>query len=367
MSTVIELSGPVLVGPEHEADRAWVLDGRITYTKPTGPHEVSRLDGYVVPGLVDAHCHVGLVAEGAAEPEVAEQQALADRDTGTLLIRDAGSPSDTRWIDDRDDLPKIIRAGRHIARTRRYLRNFAHEIEPDDLAAYMRAQARAGDGWVKIVGDWIDRDRGDLAPCWPAEALVAGIAAAHEEGARVTAHCFGEECLPDLLAAGIDGIEHGTGFSGELIGQAAAAGVAVVPTLVNIATFPDLAEPARGKFDRWVNHMLDLHARRYDTVAACHDAGVPLFAGTDAGSARPHGLIVQELQELVRAGMSPTEALSAGCWAAREWLGRPALNEGEAADLIVTATDPRMDVSALAVPVAIVLRGVVVAPERAVG
>ena len=33
----------------------------------------------------------------------------------------AGSPADTRWIDDRADLPRIIRAGRHIARTRRYI------------------------------------------------------------------------------------------------------------------------------------------------------------------------------------------------------------------------------------------------------
>ena len=72
-----------------------------------------------------------------------EQQALRDRDAGTLLIRDAGSPADTRWVDDREDLPRIIRAGRHIARTRRYIRNFAHEIEPEDLAAYVRQEARA--------------------------------------------------------------------------------------------------------------------------------------------------------------------------------------------------------------------------------
>lgn len=357
---VIELSGPILRGPTEEVATAWVLGGRITYTKPTGAHTVSTIRGFVVPGLVDAHCHVGLVAEGAATRDVAEQQALTDRNAGTLLLRDAGSPSDTRWVDDRDDLPKIIRAGRHIARTRRYLRNFAHEIEPDDLAAYMRAEARAGDGWVKIVGDWIDRDRGDLAPCWPADALVAGIAAAHAEGARVTAHCFGAECLPDLIAAGIDGIEHGTGFGPDLIEQAARARVAVVPTLVNIATFPALVKPAQGRFDRWVDHMLSLHRSRYETVGACRDAGVPIYAGTDGGSALPHGLIVSELRELVQAGLSPVEALSAGSWAARQWLGRPALEEGAPADLIVTESDPRLDVATLAEPNAILLRGVVV-------
>ena len=76
------------------------------------------------------------------DESASEKQALTDRDAGTLLLRDAGSPSDTRWIDDREDLPRIIRAGRHIARTKRYLRNYAHEIEPGDLAAYVRREAR---------------------------------------------------------------------------------------------------------------------------------------------------------------------------------------------------------------------------------
>jgi imidazolonepropionase-like amidohydrolase len=357
MADVLHLSGPVLATIDEVVDGAWVIDGRITYQAPSGRHQVSTVPGWVIPGLVDAHCHVGLVAGGAASDEVAREQAQADRDAGTLLIRDAGSPSDTRWIDDEVDLPRIIRAGRHIARTKRYLRNFADEVEPDDLAAAMRREARRGDGWVKIVGDWIDRDRADLAPCWTPESLAAGIAAAHEEGAGVTAHCFGEECLPDLLAAGIDGIEHATGLTPQTIEQAAQRQVAIVPTLVNIATFPALAEPARGKFDAWADHMVALYERRYDTIGAAFEAGVPVYAGTDAGSARPHGLIAHEIAELTRAGLSHRQALDAGCWAARRWLGQPALAEGDSADVVVLADDPRRDVAILADPTAIVLRG----------
>ncbi len=51
-------------------------------------------------------------------------------------------------------------------------------------------------------------------PAGRAEALVAAVAAAHAEGARVTAHCFGEESLRDFAAAGIDGIEHATRAAG---------------------------------------------------------------------------------------------------------------------------------------------------------
>jgi imidazolonepropionase-like amidohydrolase len=357
MAHVLRVEGPVLTGRDEVVDGLWVVGGRVTTTPPGPGHDVQTVRGWTLPGLVDAHCHVGLDAHGAVDATLTEAQAATDRDAGALLLRDAGSPADTRWVDDREDLPRIVRAGRHIARTRRYIRNYAHEIEPDELPAYMAQEARAGDGWVKIVGDWIDRAAGDLAPCWPLDALRAGIAAAHAEGARVTAHCFGEECLPDLLAAGIDGIEHGTGFDGATTEVAAAAGVAVVPTLVNIATFPRLAEPARGRFDAWADHMLALHERRYETVAGLHEAGVPVYVGTDAGGSLPHGLVAQEVAELVTAGLAPLDALDAACWAARRWLGRDALDEGAEADLVVYADDPREDVGVLAHPQHVVLRG----------
>ncbi|NOJ58256.1 hypothetical protein, partial [Myxococcus xanthus] len=118
MTPVLHLRGPVLVGPDEVVAEAWVVGGRITYERPAA--EVTSVDGWVVPGLVDAHCHIGLDAHGAVDEATSQAQALADRDAGALLLRDAGSPADTRWVDDRDDLPRLVRAGRHIARTRRY-------------------------------------------------------------------------------------------------------------------------------------------------------------------------------------------------------------------------------------------------------
>jgi imidazolonepropionase-like amidohydrolase len=357
-ATVLHLQGPVLVGPDDERPEAWVVGGRVTFERPTASGaDVQTVRGWVLPGLVDAHCHVGLDAHGAVDRETAERQALGDRAAGTLLIRDAGSPSDTRWVDERDDLPKIIRAGRHIARTRRYIRNYAHEVEPEQLVERVRLEARAGDGWVKLVGDWIDREAGDLTPCWPADVLKDAIAAAHEEGARVTAHCFGEASLYDFAAAGTDCIEHATGLEPATIEQFAAQGIAIVPTLVNIATFPAIAEPAREKFPDYHRRMLALHERRYETVRAAHEAGVAVYVGTDAGGSLPHGLVAQEAAELVRAGLTPAEALNAGVWAARAWLGRPGLEEGADADLVVYAADPRQDIGVLAHPQRVVLRG----------
>ncbi|MEI2777584.1 MAG: amidohydrolase family protein [Tetrasphaera sp.] len=361
MSATLHLTGPVLVGPEEVQDELWIIDGRISFTAPSAG-EVTRIDGWVLPGLVDAHCHVGLNNRGAASREEAEWQALTDRSAGTLLIRDCGSASDTRWIDDRADLPKIIRAGRHIARTRRYIRGYANEVDPDQLVDAVREQARRGDGWVKIVGDWIDRDSGDLAPCWPRDVVAAAVVAAHEEGVRMTAHCFGQDVLYDLAAAGIDCVEHATGLEPDTIESFAAQGISIVPTLVNINTFPAIAEPAREKFPNYTRRMLDLYERRYATIGAAHEAGMPIYVGTDAGGALRHGLVAYEAAELSRAGLSPQAVLQAAVWGARSWLGRPGIEEGADADLVVLRADPRADLAALHGPLAVILRGAVLDP-----
>ena len=356
---VWHLTGPVLVGPGREIGQAWAVGGRLTLREPAGrAGPVHRLPGWVLPGLVDAHCHVGLGERGAVDAAVAREQALAERDAGVLLIRDAGQPGDTRWIDGSPDLPVVVRAGRHIARTRRYLRGYGLEIEPEQLVGAVREQARRGDGWVKLVGDWIDRSAGDLAPCWPAEVIGPAIAAAHAEGARVTAHCFGEDCLPDLLDAGIDCVEHATGLTRDTVDLAARRGTTIVPTLVNIENFPGFARAGQERFPRYAQHVLRLHRDRYATVLRAHEAGIPIVTGTDAGGLVPHGLIAQEVLHLVAAGLRVVDALDAACWRARTWAGRPGLEEGAPADLVVYPADPRIEPRVLQHPTAVVLRGV---------
>ncbi len=214
---------------------------------------------------------------------------------------------------------------------------------------------------MKLVGDWISREEGDLAPSFPAESFVAAIETAHEYGARVTAHCFGETVLPDLIEAGIDCIEHGTGLTTDLVGAMAERGTALVPTVVQLDHFPDYAEAGRARFPAYADHMLALHARRRETMMAAYDAGVPIFAGTDAGGVLPHGGIADEVAELAAYGMPAAYALGAASWRAREWLGwEPALGEGAPADFVVYPRDPLADLSVLREPSAVVLRGRVV-------
>lgn len=353
----LRFSGPVL--PDAEPRTLYVVDDRVTLDPVPGAE--GGVDGWIVPGLVDAHCHLGLGEDGAISEEETEAQAIQDRDGGALLIRDCGSASDTAWIHEREDLPRLIRAGRHIARTKRYLRNYAHEVEPAELPAYVAQEAQRGDGWVKLVGDWISRDDGDLRPSFPPEAFAEAIRVAHEHGAKVTAHCFGHDVLQGLLDAGIDCIEHGTGLHQDQVEAMAARGVALVPTVMQTEKFPEHAAGARHRFPDYSRTMTDLFVRRRDTLMAAYEAGVALYAGSDHGGVSRHGNLAGEVIAMAAMGLPAEYALGAASWRAREWLGWNArLGEGAPADFVVYDANPLDDLSVLLRPAAVVLRGRVV-------
>lgn len=295
--------------------------------------------------------------------DVAREQAVTDRDTGALLLRDAGVPQAYYEFDDDPELPRIVHAGQHLARTKRYLRNYGVEMEPEELPAAAEAQARRPGGhgtpWVKFVGDWIDREVGDLAPCWPGEALNEAVARAHAAGARVAVHVFGEEALPDLIAAGVDSLEHGTGIDERTIDAVAARGIAVVPTRINIGNFDKFADQAT-KYPAYAERMRRLKRSSAQRLRDLHDAGVPLYVGTDSGGQLPHGIVVDEMLAMRDAGLPTLDVLAAGSWKAREWLGLPGIVEGAPADLVVYDDDPRVDLNVLRSPQRIVVRGAVV-------
>jgi len=342
--------------PDEEPIELWIVDGRIS-REPVSGAETIFDGGWILPGLVDAHCHVGLGPQGGTDLDGAIAQAEAERDVGALLLRDCGSPIDTRGLDDRDDLPRIIRAGRHLARPKRYIPGLPIDIEDESqLPDYVAEQARRGDGWVKLVGDWIDRGIGDLAPLWSDEVLTDAIDVAHSHGARVTAHVFGEGALPGLIKSGIDCIEHGTGLTDDTIELMVAHGTALVPTLINVENFPGIADAA-GKYPTYAAHMRDLYANCYPRLAAAREAGIPIYAGTDAGGMIAHGRIGDEVEALTRIGMSPTDALGAACWDARDWLDRPGLDDGASADLVCYYDDPRYGPEVLHRADVVVLRG----------
>ena len=351
----LRFSGPVL--PDGDVRELFVVDGRVTYERPGGAETAG--EGWIVPGLVDAHNHLGLEDGGAVSDEEIERTAILDRDNGVLLTRDCGSPADTRWVHERDDLPRLIRCGRHVARTRRYLRNFGIEVEPDQLVSTVAEQVEESDGWVKLIGDWISREEGDLAPSFPAAEVAAAIATAHANGAKVAAHCFGEASVAPLLDAGVDSIEHGTGLTEAHITQMVEQGVALVPTVALSRKFTGFADAGRERFPAYAATMEQLHARRRDVLMQAYDAGVAMYVGSDGGGSARHGVLHEEIHAMAEMGLPNDYVLGAASWRGRAWLGwNPGLDEGDPADFVVYPRNPLEDLSVLAEPSRVVLRGV---------
>ena len=69
--------------------------------------------GFILPGLVDAHCHIGIRPGGDPIEAVDEARDLAavDRAAGVLAIRDAGSPFPYPELDDDPEMPRLVRCG----------------------------------------------------------------------------------------------------------------------------------------------------------------------------------------------------------------------------------------------------------------
>lgn len=364
MARVVALSGRVVLNSGQSASRAWLVDGRLTLRDPAGAGSAesrgagapdAELTGWFYPGLVDVHCHIGLGSEGPVARETAVTQARADLAAGTLLVRDAGAQADTHFLDGRGDVPVIIRAGQHVARPKRYLRHLAVELdEAADLPEEVARQARAGDGWVKIVADWIDRSAGQeavVAPLWEPAVLADAVAAAHEAGTRMTAHAFSTEAIGPLLEAGIDCIEHGSGMLEEHISEAAARGVAVTPTLVQSANFAEFAAAGQAKFPAYAAQMRWLYERRFALLAQLVDAGVQILPGSDAGGTLAHGTLPDELALWAEAGLSAGDIMDFATWRARAYLasgpgagavqaGATGLIDGAMADVVHYEQDP---------------------------
>jgi len=334
----------------------WASGGVITHQPVPGAVTVTD-GGWIMPGLVDAHNHVGIAPGLGVTIEQARAFAYADVRAGATLIREVGSPLDTHPLDADSRCPQFIRAGKHIARPKRYLRDYGVDLDDvTDLPAEVARQTDAGDGWVKLVGDWIDRDRGDLAPLWPEDVLREAISVAHDRGAKVTAHVFGTEALYGLIGAGIDCIEHGTGLNDELIAVMAERRIGLVPTMIQVENFPSIADGA-DRFPAYQKHMRKLYADAPATFANAVAAGVDIYAGTDAGGFVEHGRIVDEVVALAGIGLGARAALDAACGSARRWLGVGALDVGDRADVLVLSGDPISDLTVLRTPQAIVCGG----------
>ncbi|HEY2442845.1 MAG TPA: amidohydrolase family protein [Streptosporangiaceae bacterium] len=322
-------------------------DGDRWTTDPVGAAELVA-EGWLLPGLVDAHTHPGAEAPGHALDDTLLREHLREHvAAGVTMIRSpglAGDPPD--WFGRDPDVPRAVHAGPWIAQAGQFFDGWGRRASHEELPALAAAQA-ARTGWAKLIADW-----GVADDPLPADVLTAVVAAVHAVGGRVAVHTQHAAGGAATVAAKVDSIEHGMCLDPALLPQIAAQGTALTPTLSVITEDLDqMSGWPDGPRKDWYLGGASVHGQ---LAAAAAEAGVTILAGTDSAQ---HGRITDEIRALAAAGVRPHDAIAAASWTARSFLGLPGLVPGGPADAVVYDTDPRADLAQLDHPRAVILRG----------
>lgn len=338
---------------------------------------------FVLPGLIDSHVHL----TGQQNPNSRlEEVTLSDADqamvgaryarrtlmAGFTTVADLGASNEAifalREAVRRGDVPgpRIIAAGSSVSihgghgDINGYREDVMHLLSsesicsgPEDCMRAVRTQVRAGADIIKITatGGVLSNTAAGLNQQFSDDELSAIVGSAHRMGRQVTAHAHGVDGINAFLRAGGDSIEHGTYLDDQSIRLFKANGAWLVPTLLagdfvaRIASGPNnFFTPAQ------TAKALEAGPKMLDMARRAHEGGVKIAFGTDSGVSA-HGDNAQEFALLVRAGLTPLEAIQAATVGAAEHLrisneaGKIA--PGMPADLIAVSGDPLTDVTEL--------------------
>src|SRR6202050_3574109 len=141
-------------------------------------------EGWLLPGLVDAHTHPGAEERGQPLDEAVLRADLhAHVAAGVTMIRSPGLAADPpAWFGRDSDVPRAVHAGPWIAQVGQFFDGWGRRASHAELPALAAAQAQRA-GWAKLIGDWSVGDE----PI-PADVLAAVVAAVHAVGGRVAVH-----------------------------------------------------------------------------------------------------------------------------------------------------------------------------------
>ena len=349
-----------------------------------GEGEVVDLRGaFVLPGLIDSHVHLTgqqsptsrmdeVTQSNAAQAMVGARYARRTLNAGFTTVADLGASNEAifalRDAVRRGDVPgpRIIASGSAVSvhgghgDANGYRDDILHLMSPEsvcsgveDCMRAVRLQVRSGADIIKITatGGVLSNTAAGLAQQFSEDELAAIVASAHRMGRQVTAHAHGVDGINAFLKAGGDSIEHGTYLDEESMRLFKTHNAWLVPTLMagdyvaRVAASPDnFFTPAQ------TAKALEAGPKMLDMARRAHAGGVRIAFGTDTGVSA-HGDNAGEFALLVRAGLTPLEAIQSATVGAAEHLkisneaGR--LAPGMPADLIAVSGDPLSDVTEL--------------------
>jgi imidazolonepropionase-like amidohydrolase len=358
------------------SDAYVVVDGnRIDSIQTKLPKGLPVLDlGHVtlLPGLIDAHLHMMWTGEGA-DPDATRRAETGEMAMlrmanharksiagGITACRDVGSPTELIFAL-RKGLemrlipgPRLVSAGTLISMTGGHVNTISREADgPDEVRKAARELIKAGADLLKVVASGGVYGHGEEIGSLQLDVdeLAAAVREAHKAGKKVAVHVYPTKGIENCLDAGIDTIEHGSFLTPDLAKRMASQGAYLVPTLsVFQAMHSRQNEPTTMEFIRRKTAQVVEASQQAVQIAKAN--GVKIGAGTDSGGPwHPHGSIVKEIEALVRAGLTPAEALGSATLTNAEILGLErhvgSLESGKLADFIAVEGNPLEEIGAL--------------------
>ncbi len=353
----------------------WVEAGKI---KAIGkslkvPADVKVIDASgdtLLPGLIDSHTHAWGTALKEAEifGVTTELDMFTDARYMQQEKKDQAEGKDLDLADLRSAGTLATAPGGHGTE---YGIQISTLSSPAEAQGWVDARIAEGSDYIKIVVDDASA-YGSHRPTLNNETLKAIIDAAHKRGKLAVVHIGTQRDARAAIDAGADGLAHLFADSAphpEFAKLAAAHHAFVVPTLSVLEsvsgtvsgeplttdaqlypylTTDDIASLKRA-FPKFSTGLSEKYAEQ--TVAQLKAAHVPVLAGTDAPNpGTSHGVSIhRELELLVRAGLTPSEALSAATSApatAFHLEDRGVIAVGKRADLLLVKGDPTKDILA---------------------
>lgn len=323
---------------------------------------------FVMPGLVEAHAHVfldGGELDLAARSEYLKAPFESMMDVacrnlrnslahGITLIRDAGDKYGVNHAaralcrhGERGGFPDLRSAGRGIRRPARYGSFMAYDAACDaDIVSTVNRIADEGADDIKIIlTGIIDFATGQVKgePQFDAAALSLIVRTARTRGLKTFAHCSGLSGLEVAVEAGVDSVEHGFFMNEEILKRLRDRQIAWVPTFS-----PVYFQWERPEIVGWdvaaVGHLRRIVDDHLEHVRLAHELGVPLVAGSDAGS---HGVshgraLIDELYFFLSVGLPMDAVLASATGQPRRMWGlkHSLLEPGAPADIVGLNGDP---------------------------
>jgi imidazolonepropionase-like amidohydrolase len=383
LKAIVGASVVDLEGGEPIRDAVVVIEGaRIkaigpsaTTNVPSGAAVIPADGGFLIPGLMNMHVHLGLVlpgkmaAELAGETDVELAYRVADNArqslrSGVTTIRLPGDERGTglalaKAIDKgQAEGPRIFSAGDMVGITAGHgTRSTTLTFDgPYELMKAVRTRVSEGASWIKIaISGGIASQGGDIAEAlMTPEEISAVIDTAHRFGRKVTAHSGSPQATRIAVDAGIDCIEHGYFLDRETLQRMKAKGTWFVPTIV-------VSQPAtRPFFERigsppwYLARLESVGKEHWKALQTAIEEGVQIALGTDQLPHEPNDgttATIREAQHYVDAGMTPLQALRAATIEPARLLEASkdigSLETGKFADLLVVPRDPTKDIKAL--------------------